>query len=118
MGQLSNESRLLDLLAAVRSRYWRLRRRSCVKCVRRPKCWVVGAAENCTQFGPTLVGRTKMEEKDVVDTVKVNHVVPRAEAAKEACRVIRTRGVLANKGSDDQPWLPAGRGEVAQKIRG
>ena len=35
----------------------------------------------------------------------VYDVVPRADAARKVCRVIRTRWVSANKGTDDQRQL-------------
>ena len=57
-----------------------------------------------------------MEEKDFMDKMGVYDVVPRSAAAEEGCRVIRTRWVTVNKGSDDAPQLRARW--VAQEFRG
>ena len=65
-------------------------------------------------FGPSH--RAKMEEKDFIDKVGVFDVVPRSDAAEKGCRVIRTRWVTVNKGSDDAPQLRARW--VAQEFRG
>ena len=46
----------------------------------------------------------------------VYDVVPRSDAAEKGCRVIRTRWVTVNKGSDDAPQLRARW--VAQEFRG
>ena len=43
-----------------------------------------------------------MEEKDFMDKI-----VHRSDAAKKGCRVIRTRWVTVNKGSDDKPQIRA-----------
>ena len=48
-----------------------------------------------------------MEEKDFVDKMGVYDVVPRSAAAEKGYRVIRTRWVTVNKGSDDAPQLRA-----------
>ena len=73
---MSNESRLLDLLAAARSHDGHLERRTIAKCVRRHGCGVVGAVDNYTQFDPDVVHWAKMEEKDFVDKMRVYDVVP------------------------------------------
>ena len=57
-----------------------------------------------------------MEEKDFTDKMGVYCVVPRSDAAKKRCRVIRTRWVTVNKGSDDNPQIRARW--VAQEFRG
>ena len=57
-----------------------------------------------------------MEEKDFVDKMRVHDVVSRADAAKKGCRVLHTKWILANKGSDDQPQLRARW--FAQEFRG
>ena len=57
-----------------------------------------------------------MEEKDFIDKMGVHDVVPRSEAAKRGCRVIRTRWVTVNKGSDDNPQIRARW--VAQEFHG
>ena len=57
-----------------------------------------------------------MEEKDFIDKMGVYDVVPRPAAAEKGCRVIRTRWVTVNKGSDDAPQLRARW--VAQEFRG
>ena len=49
-----------------------------------------------------------MEEKDFIDKMGVYDVVPRSDAAEKGCRVIRTRWVTVNKGSDYGPQLRAG----------
>ena len=75
-----------------------------------------GAVGHCQEFDPVLVHRAKMEEKDFIDKVGVFDVVPRSDAAEKGCRVIRTRWVTVNKGSDDAPQLRARW--VAQEFRG
>ena len=57
-----------------------------------------------------------MEEKDFVDRMGVHDVVPRSDAAERGCRVVRTRWVTVNKGSDDNPQIRARW--VAQEFRG
>ena len=57
-----------------------------------------------------------MEEKDFIDKMGVCDVVPRSDAAEKGCRVIRTRWVTVNKGSDDALQLRARW--VAQEFRG
>ena len=60
-----------------------------------------------------MVHRAKMEKKDFIDKMGV---VPQSNAAEKECRVIRTRCVTVNKGSDDAPQLRARW--VAQQFRG
>ena len=60
------------------------------KCVRRHNCGSVGAGASCTQFDPTLVHHPAWDEKYFIHFV-VYDVVPRAQAAKRRCRVIRSR---------------------------
>ena len=67
-------------------------------------------------FDPVLVHRAKMEEKDFIDKMGVDDVVPRSAAAEKGCRVIRTKCVTVNKGSDDVPQLRARW--FAQEFRG
>ena len=43
-----------------------------------------------------------------MDKMGVCDVVPRSDAAKKGCRVIRTRWVTVNKGLDDIPRYVAG----------
>ena len=74
------------------------------------------AGEKCVQFDPVLVHRAKMEEKDFVDKMGLYDVIPRTDAGKTGCRVIRIQWVLANWGSDDRPQLRARW--VAQVFRG
>ena len=57
-----------------------------------------------------------MEERDFIDKMGVYDVVPRSDAAEKGCRVIRTRCITVNKGSDDAPQLRARC--VAQEFRG
>ena len=52
----------------------------------------------CAPFDPVLFQRAKMEEKKLVDKMKVHDVVPRADAVKNECRVVRTSWVLAEWG--------------------
>ena len=70
---VSNESRLLDVLAAARNRNgdWK----TTVKCVRQHKCGVLGAVGNCEEFDPVwfIVLRWK---KDFIDKMGVYDVVP------------------------------------------
>ena len=61
----------------------------------------LGAVEHCEEFDPVRVHRAKMEEKDFTDKMGVYDVVPRTAAAEKGCRVIRTRRVTVNKGSDE-----------------
>ena len=102
-----NESRFLDVLAAARNRNGDLQWKTIVKCVRQHKCGVLGAVGNCEGIDPVLVHRAKMEERDFIDKMGVCDVGPRSEAAKRGCRVIRTRWVTVNKGSDDNPQTRA-----------
>ena len=77
---------------------------------------ILGAAGHCEEFDPVLVHRAKMEEKDFTDKMRVYDAVPRSDAAEKGCRVIRTRWVTVDKGSDDAPQLRARW--VAQEFRG
>ena len=52
---------------------------------------------HCEEFDPV----------DFIDKMGVYDVVPRSAAAEKGCRVIRTRWVTVNKGSDDAPQLRA-----------
>ena len=104
---MSNESCLLDLLAAARNGNGNLQRKT-RKCVRQHKRGILGAVGHCEEFDPVLVHRAKMEEKDFIDKMGVYDVVPRSDAAEKGCRVIRTRWVTVNKGSVDAPQLRAG----------
>ena len=113
---MSNESRLLDLLAAARNSNGGLQRKTIAKCVRQHRCGALGLVGHCEEFDPVLVHRAKMEEKDFVDKMEVYDIVLRSDAAKKGCRVIRTRWVMANKGSDDNPQIRARW--VAQEFRG
>ena len=113
---MSNESRLLDLLAAARKSEGNLQKKTIAKYVRQHKCGVLGAVGHCEEFDPALVQRAKMEEKDFTDKMGVYDVVPRSDAAEKCCRVIRTRWVTVNKGTDDAPRLRAGW--VAEEFRG
>ena len=113
---MSNEPRLLDLLAAARSNHSSLQRKTIGKCVQQHKRGILGAVGHCEEFDPVLVHRAKMEEKDFVDKMGVCDVVPRSAAAEKWCRAIRTRWVTVNKGSNDAPQLRARW--VAQEFRG
>ena len=113
---MSNESCLLDLLAAARSGNGSLQRKTIGKCARQHKRGIFGAVGHCEEFDPALVHRAKMEEKDFIDRMGVYDVVPRSTATEKGCRVFRTRWVTVNKGSDDAPQLRAGW--VAQESRG
>ena len=93
---MSNESCLLDLLAASRNGNGNLQRKTIGKCVRQHKRGILGAVGHCKEVDPVLVHRS--------------------DAAEKGCRVIRTRWVTANKGSDDAPQLRARW--VAQEFRG
>ena len=73
----------------------------------------LGIAKNSTQFWSIVL---KMEEKDFTDKMGLYDVVPRSDAAEKGCRVIRTRWVTVNKGSDDAPQIRARW--VAQQFRG
>ena len=92
---MSNESRLLDLLAAARNSEGNLQRKTIAK---------------------ALVHRAKMEERDFMDKMGVCGVVPRSYAAANGCRVNRTRWVTVNKGTDEALQLRARW--VAQEFRG
>ena len=58
---MSNESRLLDFLAAARNRNGNLQRKIIAECVRQHKCGILGAVRHCEEFDPVLVHRAKME---------------------------------------------------------
>ena len=111
---MSNEPRLFDFPAAARNCNGNLQRKTIEKFVRQHKMW--WAVGHCEVFDPVLLHRAKMEEKDFIDKMRVYDVVPRSDAAERGCRVIRTRWVTVNKGSDDAPQLRAGW--VAQELRG
>ena len=113
---MSNESRLLDFLAAARNSSGNLQRKTIAKCVRQHKCGTPEAVGHCEEFDPALVHRVKMEEKDFTDKKGVYDPVLRSDAAEKGCRAIRTRWVTVNKGSDDAPPLRARW--VAQESRG
>ena len=112
---MSNESCLLDLLAAARNGNGNLQRKTIGKCVRHKRV-IFGAVGHFEEFDPVLVHRAKMEDKDFIDKMGVYDVVPRSAAAEKGCRVIRTRWVTVNKGSDDAPQLHARW--VAHELRG
>ena len=57
-----------------------------------------------------------MEEKDFTDKMGVYDFVSRSDVADQGCRVIRTRWVTVNKGSDDVPQIRARW--AAQEFRG
>ena len=105
MELMSKESRLSALLTAARCRDGRLEWGTIAKCARLHTSGIVGAVDHCAEFDQLPGHRARMEEKDFADKMEVYHVAPRADAAKKGCRVIRTRWVLANKGSDDQAQL-------------
>ena len=113
---MSNESGLLDFLAAARNSNGNLQRKTIAKCVRQHKRGILGAVGHCEVFDPILVHRAKMEEKDFTDKMGVYDVVPQSDAAKKGRRVIRTRWVTVDKGSDDNPQIRARW--VAQEFRG
>ena len=113
---MSNESCLLDLLAAARNSNGNLQRKTIAKCVRQHKRGILGAVGHCEEFDPVLVHRAKMEEKELRDKMGVYDVVPRSAAAERGCRVSRTTWVTVNRGSDDAPRLRARW--VAQEFRG
>ena len=100
---MSSESCLLDLLAAARNGNGNLQRKPIGKCVRQHKRGILGTVVHCEVFDPVLVHRAKMDQKDFIDKMEVYDVVPRSGAAERGCRVIRTRWVTVNKGSDDAP---------------
>ena len=100
---MSNESCLVDILAAARNGNGNLQRKNIGKCVRQHKRGILGAVGHCEEFDPVLVHRAKMEEKDLTDKMGVYDVVPRSDAAEKGCRVIRTRWVTVIKGSGDAP---------------
>ena len=84
---MSNESCLLDLLAAARNGNGDLQRNTIGKCVRQHKRGILGAVGHCPEFDPVLVLRAKMEEKDFIDKMGGHDVVPRSDAAEKGCRV-------------------------------
>ena len=63
---MSNESRLLDVLAAARNRNGDLQWKTIVKCVRQHKCGVLGAVGNCEEFDPVLVHRANRKRKTLL----------------------------------------------------
>ena len=58
---MSNESCLLDLLAAARSGNGNLQRKNIGKCVRQHIRGILGAVGHCEEFDPAFVHRAKME---------------------------------------------------------
>ena len=100
---MSNESCLLDLLAAARNGNGNLQRKTIGKCIRQHKRGILEAVGHCEEFDPVLGHRAKMEEKDFMDKMGVYDVVPRSAAAEKGCRVIRTMRFTVSKGSDDAP---------------
>ena len=113
---VSNEACLLDCLAAACNSNGHLQRKTIAKCVRQQKFGILGVVGHCEEFDPGLVHRAKMEQKDFNDKMGLCDVVPRSDAAEKGCRVIRTRCVAVNKGSDDAPQLRARW--VAEESRG
>ena len=103
-------------LAAARNSNGNLQRNTIAKCVRQHKCGILWAVGHCEEFDPALVHRAKMEERDFIDKMGVYDVVPRSDAAEKVCRVIRTRWVTVDKGTDDAPQVRAGW--VASVFRG
>ena len=91
---MSHEPRFLDFLAAARNCKGNLQRKTIAKCTSTQMWYLgrLGIATSSTQF---------LEEKDFIDKMGVYDVVPRSNAAEKGCRVIRTRWVTVNKGSDD-----------------
>ena len=106
----------LTVLAAARSSNGDLQEKTIARCVRQHKCGILGVMGQCEEFDLVLVHRAKMKEKDFIDKMGVCDVVPRSDAAKRGCRVIRTRWVTVNNGSDDKSQLRAWW--VAQEFRG
>ena len=96
---MSNEPRLLDFLAAI----CRGKREVCTSTqMWYPGGWTLrrvrpSSGPSCQDGGERL-----HRQEGVYD------VVPRSDAAEKGCRVIRTRWVTVNKGSDDAPQLRAG----------
>ena len=111
-----NEPRLLSFLAAARNSNGNLQKKTIAKCVCQHKCGILSAVGHCEELDPALVHCAKMEEKDFIDKTGLYDVVPRSNAAEKECRVIRTRWVTVNKGSDDAPRMRARW--VAQEFRG
>ena len=68
---MSNESCLLDLLAAARNGNGNLQRRTIGKYIRQHKRGILGAVGHCEEFDTVLVHRAKMEEKDFIDKMGV-----------------------------------------------
>ena len=99
---------LLDLLAAARNGNSNLQRKTILGSVFVNTNVVsqarLGIAKNSTQFW-SIVPRWR--STDFTNKMRVYDVVPRSNAAKKGCRVIRTRWVSVNKGSDDAPQLRA-----------
>ena len=102
---MSNESCLLDLLAVARNGNGNLQKKTIAKCVRQHKCGILVAVGHCEEFDPALVHRANVEGKDFVDKMGVYDRDPMLW--RKGCRVIRTRWVTVNKGSDDVPQLRA-----------
>ena len=111
----SKESCLLDLLAGavMATAVCRGRPSGSVLVNTNVAYWEqLGIRKNSTQFW-SIVPRWR--RKDFIDKMGVYDVVPRSAAADKGCRVIRTRWVTVNKGSDDAPQLRARW--VAQEFR-
>ena len=100
---MSNESCLLDLLAAGRNGHGNLQRKNHREVRSSTQRGIFGAVGHCEEFDPVLVHRAKMEEKDFIEKMRVYDAVPRSDAAEKRCRVIRTRWITVNKMSEDVP---------------
>ena len=93
-----DESRLLDFLAAARNSNGNLQRKTIAKCVRQHKRGILGAVGHCWEFGPVLVHRAKMEEKDIIDKMGVHDVVPSPMLRREDVVSFAPGGSLSTQG--------------------
>ena len=111
----SNDKKLLGAIARARSAKGRLAFPGIRACVQNLVGKEVNAVDEESQYDPQLLKKAKLEEKAFIEKMGVYEVVPRSEAAKRRCNVIKTRWVIANKGTEEKPQLRARW--VAQEFR-
>ena len=103
----SNNPGLLEDVARARDSRGRLALGEVMRRARRLAKNSIDAVDVEHQYDPALLATAKLEEKAYIEKMRVYDVVPRGEAARDRCRVIKTRWVIADKGSEDRPALRA-----------
>ena len=92
---------LLPVMAMV------IRRKTIRKCVRQHKRGILGSGWALRRVRPSSGPSCQDGGERLHRQEGVYDVVLRSDAAEKGCRVIRTRWVTVNKGSDDAPQLRA-----------